>query len=107
MIRMLSLLSLIVLKLAVITHAAEPGPAKTRVVLAGDSTVTDAAGWGAAFAKRLAPDAECVNLAGGGQSSKSFRDAGRWQKALEAKPAFILIQFGHNDMPGKGPHRET
>jgi lysophospholipase L1-like esterase len=27
--------------------------------------------------------------------------------ALEAKPAFVLIQFGHNDMPGKGPNRET
>jgi lysophospholipase L1-like esterase len=82
-------------------------PAKTRVVLVGDSTVTDTAGWGAAFAKRIGPNAECVNFASGGQSTKSFRDGGRWQKALEAKPAFVLIQFGHNDMPGKGPHRET
>jgi len=81
--------------------------AKTRVVLAGDSTVTDAAGWGAAFAKLLGPGAECVNLASGGQSSKSFRDSGRWKKVIEAKPAFVLIQFGHNDMPGKGPERET
>jgi lysophospholipase L1-like esterase len=77
------------------------------VVLAGDSTVTDKAGWGAAFAQRLGLSAECINLASGGQSTKSFRDGGRWQKVIEAKPAFILIQFGHNDMPGKGPHRET
>ena len=81
--------------------------AKARVVLAGDSTVTDTAGWGAAFAKLLGPGAECVNIAGGGQSSKSFRDSGRWKQVLDAKPAFILIQFGHNDMPGKGPNRET
>ncbi len=87
-----------------IAHAAET---KTRVVLAGDSTVTDKAGWGAAFAKLLGPDAECINFAGGGQSSKSFRDTGNWKKVIDSKPAFILIQFGHNDMPGKGPKRET
>ena len=91
--------------LAIAVHATDP--VKSRIVLAGDSTVTDAAGWGAAFAKLLVPNAECVNLAGGGQSSKSFRDCGRWQQALEAKPAFVLIQFGHNDMPGKGPNRES
>ncbi len=85
-------------------HAAET---PTRVALAGDSTVTDKAGWGAAFAKLLGPGAECLNFAGGGQSSKSFRDTGNWQKAIDSKPAFVLIQFGHNDMPGKGPKRET
>lgn len=102
----------------VVTHASmavEPNrtagrdvPGKAiRVVLAGDSTVTDAAGWGAAFARLLRPDVECVNLASSGQSSKSFRDGGRWKKVLETKPTFVLIQFGHNDMPGKGPKRET
>ena len=105
MIRVFPFLCLAILNLAVATQAA--APTKTRVVLAGDSTVTDTAGWGAAFAKRLAPNAECVNFSSGGQSSKSFRDSGRWKKALEAKPAFVLIQFGHNDMPGKGPNRET
>ncbi len=86
--------------------AAEP--AKKIVALAGDSTVTDAAGWGAAFAKLLNPArAECKNFAGGGQSTKSFRDSKKWQQVLDAKPDVVLIQFGHNDMPGKGPHRET
>ena len=93
------------LSLAVALHAADA--VKPRVALAGDSTVTDTSGWGGAFAKLLIPDAECVNFAGGGQSSKSFRDSGRWQQTLDAKPAFVLIQFGHNDMPGKGPNRET
>lgn len=87
-----------------ITHAEET---RTRVALAGDSTVTDSAGWGAAFAKLLGPNAECLNLARGGQSTKSFRDSGNWKKVIDSKPAYILIQFGHNDMPGKGPNRET
>ena len=78
------------------------------VALAGDSTVTDTAGWGAAFAKLLNPQAAvCRNFASGGQSTKSFRDSKKWQQVLDAKPAWVLIQFGHNDMPGKGPHRET
>lgn len=96
------------LALSIFVHsslAADVG--KPRVVLAGDSTVTDKAGWGAAFAKLLVPEAECINLAAGGQSSKSFRDSGQWKKVLDAKPAVVLIQFGHNDMPGKGPKRET
>lgn len=82
---------------------------KVRVALAGDSTVTDKAGWGAAFAKLLGSQAECLNFAAGGQSTKSFREGKTkpWQKVLDSKPAFVLIQFGHNDMPGKGAHRET
>lgn len=94
----------IFLCLALSAFTAEP---KSRVALAGDSTVTDKAGWGAAFAQLLDPSAECRNFAAGGQSSKSFRDTNQWQKVLDAKPAFVLIQFGHNDMPGKGPKRET
>jgi len=97
--------SLLLLALSLsISHADET---RTRVALAGDSTVTDRAGWGAAFAKLLGPNAECLNFAVGGQSTKSFRDTGNWQKVLDSKPAYILIQFGHNDMPGKGPKRET
>ncbi len=95
--------------LAATLPAADVPPAAARkiVALAGDSTVTDTAGWGAAFAKLLTPEAECNNFAGGGQSTKSFRDSKKWQQVLDAKPAWVLIQFGHNDMPGKGPHRET
>jgi len=68
---------------------------------------TDSAGWGFGFKKQVAAGVLCENSAGGGQSSKSFRDTGQWQKALASKPAYVLIQFGHNDMPGKGPNRET
>lgn len=82
-------------------------PAKIKIALAGDSTVTDQAGWGKAFAELLAPQATCANLAAGGRSSKSFRSEGRWQKVLDLKPDYVFIQFGHNDQPGKGPARET
>lgn len=81
--------------------------ARIHVVLVGDSTVTDEAGWGKAFANRLLPSARCTNTARGGQSTKSFLDGGRWKQALELRPTHVLIQFGHNDMPGKGPNRET
>jgi lysophospholipase L1-like esterase len=77
------------------------------IVLVGDSTVTDASGWGKAFADRLVPTARCTNTARGGQSSKSFLDGGNWKKAIQLHPTHVLIQFGHNDMPGKGPNRET
>lgn len=81
--------------------------ATVRIALTGDSTVADGSGWGPAFAKQVKPGAECLNFALGGQSSKSFRDTGNWKKALDAKPTHVFIQFGHNDMPGKGPNRET
>jgi pectinesterase len=46
-------------------------------------------------------------MAANGRSSKSFIDEGLWSKALEARGRYYLIQFGHNDEPGKGPERET
>ncbi len=90
-----------------ITQAEGQDKMTTKIVLAGDSTVTDSAGWGTGFAKAMNDKAAVVNLARGGRSSKSFRDEGHWQKALDERPAVILIQFGHNDQPGKGPERET
>ena len=48
-----------------------------------------------------------LNLARGGRSSKSFINEGHWKEALDSKPDYIFIQFGHNDQPGKGPERET
>jgi pectinesterase len=81
--------------------------ARLTIVLAGDSTVTDKVGWGAPFARCFPEGAEVVNVAQAGRSSKSFIDEGHWQKCLDARPAIVLIQFGHNDQPGKGPERET
>jgi pectinesterase len=50
---------------------------------------------------------EVVNLAASGRSSKSFIDEGLWSQALSKRGQYYLIQFGHNDEPGKGPERET
>ena len=95
-----------------IIGAAEPATqrsptAKVLIVLAGDSTVTDSAGWGIGFAKQLGSDAQCINMSRGGRSSKSFIAEGRWKECLEIKPDYILIQFGHNDQPGHPGNRET
>ncbi len=78
-----------------------------RVVLVGDSTVNDEGGWGTGFRSYFRPEMDVVNLAKNGRSSKSFRDEGLWAPALTDKPNYILIQFGHNDGPGKGADRET
>ncbi|MGO9317080.1 MAG: GDSL-type esterase/lipase family protein [Terracidiphilus sp.] len=81
--------------------------APVRILLTGDSTVALGGGWGAAFCGMMTPNVECVNLAKNGRSSKSYNDEGLWKEALSKHPDYILIQFGHNDMPGKGPLRET
>ena len=81
--------------------------AKLKIVLVGDSTVGESDGWGPGFKTFVKPGAEVVNMAKNGRSSKSYAAEGWWQKALALKPDYILIQFGHNDMPGKGPERET
>jgi alpha-L-fucosidase 2 len=77
------------------------------LVLVGDSTVTDRSGWGAGFRQFVNEGATVSNAAVSGRSSKSFRDEGHWAKALTLKGDYYLIQFGHNDQPGKGPARET
>src|SRR5213078_4638557 len=93
--------------LLVLATLANAQRAPQKIVLVGDSTVNDEGGWGPGFREFLGSKAEVTNLAKNGRSSKSFRDEGLWASALAAKPNYILIQFGHNDGPGKGPDRET
>jgi len=70
-------------------------------------------GYGNALCARLQQVA-CLNLARGGRSSMSYRAEGLWDTVLqllaEGGPArqktLVLIQFGHNDQPGK-PGRST
>lgn len=96
------------LSLCVSAGEAQPAApaAKIRVVLVGDSTVTDNAGWGLGFQQFLGGRVECINLSRGGRSSMSFIKEGRWDEALKLKADYYLIQFGHNDEPGK-PGRST
>jgi len=84
-----------------------------RVILVGDSTMATKSGYGDALCARFTPDVTCVNLARGGRSSASFRAEGRWdevQRMLKDgasfKANYVLVQFGHNDQPGK-PGRST
>jgi len=98
--------------------ADTPAPASTpirasKIILIGDSTVAVQGGWGSSFcAEHVTSFVACVNLARGGRSSGSYIAEGSWELALsEARtPGFVatwmLIQFGHNDQPGK-PGRST
>jgi len=88
--------------------AARQAPGQhLRIALVGDSTVAEGGGWGPGFRAALAPDIEVLNFAQNGRSSKSYRAEGFWEPVLAARPHYVLIQFGHNDNPGKGPDRET
>ncbi|MBC9034855.1 rhamnogalacturonan acetylesterase [Sphingomonas sp. JC676] len=85
----------------------------SKILLVGDSTTQVLSGWGGSFCARHVTSAmACVNLARGGRSTYSYRAEGSWNLALaEMKtPGFVrtwvLIQFGHNDQPGK-PGRST
>ncbi|HEX9198547.1 MAG TPA: GDSL-type esterase/lipase family protein [Acidobacteriaceae bacterium] len=68
-----------------------------RIDLIGDSTQTDNAGYGRGFCANLTEKVDCVNMAKGGASTKTFREQGLWQRALATRPDFMVIQFGHND----------
>lgn len=96
--------------LAPYIHAGAAEPPPIRVILVGDSTMATKSGYGDALCARFTPQVTCVNLARGGRSSKSFREEGRWdevKRMLEDGGAFratyVLVQFGHNDQPGKAP----
>jgi len=86
---------------------------EVRIVLVGDSLVESHApgsgvfGWGQVLPELLSRQAVCFNKAAGGRSSKSYRDEGLWAAALAERPDYVFIEFGHNDCPGKGPHRQT
>ena len=85
----------------------------SKIILVGDSTTAVQGGWGGNFcAEHVTSSAACVNLARGGRSSGSYIAEGSWELALAEARApgyvnkWILIQFGHNDQPGK-PGRST
>ncbi len=85
----------------------------SKIILVGDSTTQVNSGWGGSFcATRVTSFAACVDLGRGGRSTKSYRAEGSWDIALaEMKTpgyvhTYVLIQFGHNDQPGK-PGRST
>lgn len=128
MLRTLALLSSLLAALVGLCACAAHAPSKTpvaddsaaqkpisasKIILAGDSTTAVQGGWGPAFcAEHVTSFVACVNLARGGRSSGSYIAEGSWTLALaEARTpgyanTWVLIQFGHNDQPGK-PGRST
>ena len=64
------------------SFSAQGGQKTTRIVLVGDSTVTDDSGWGSGFKQFVADGVGRLNTAANGRSSKSFIDEGRWKTAL-------------------------
>src|SRR3954467_10789911 len=96
---------------------AKPEPIRhiqpSKIILVGDSTTAVFGGWGPSFCGyHVTSFMACVNLARGGRSTSNYRAEGSWDVALgEMKtPGYaaiwVLIQFGHNDQPGK-PGRST
>ena len=72
--------------------AQDPTPPTTHkplIVLVGDSTVTDTSGWGLGFKRFLNNNAQCINTAANGRSSRSFINEGRWKNALLSKAITI------------------
>jgi lysophospholipase L1-like esterase len=97
--------------LPAMAHAAALAP--IRVILVGDSTVATKNGYGDALCARFTPEVTCINVAKNGRSSGSFRVEGRWDEVMKLlkdggnySASYVLIQFGHNDQPGK-PGRST
>jgi lysophospholipase L1-like esterase len=94
-----------------LTLADGPG---VRIILVGDSTMAVKSGWGPGFCGEVVtPEVTCLNMAKGGRSSSSYREEGSWAQVMKVlkdpggfSDTYVLIQFGHNDQPGK-PGRST
>lgn len=96
------------------TAAATATNPPVRLVIIGDSTVCNypaksvLRGWGMFIqgyfdTNRLA----VINLAKSGRSTKTFIQQGLWRAALEQRPDYVLIQFGHNDSHAPGRPEAT
>ena len=94
--------------------APTPPGSQVRIVLLGDSTVMtyisgprEFYGWGHFLEEELGPGFKVFNHAAAGRSSKSFWNEKRVGPAMKEKPDIVIVQFGHNDEPGKGEKSET
>lgn len=112
-----SIAAALALQITVPASATEIPPVRSidasKIILVGDSTTAVGTGWGASFCSHhVTSRTVCVNRARGGRSSGSYLAEGSWKLALAeiSRPdlvaTYILIQFGHNDQPGK-PGRST
>ena len=84
-----------------------------RIILVGDSTMAPNNGYGPGLCARMRPEVTCLNMAKNGRSTSSYRAEGSWDQVIaqlkdgsKFSATWVLIQFGHNDQPGK-PGRST
>lgn len=106
--------TLLVSLLAVCAAAQAPVPLQpVRIILVGDSTMAVKTGYGPGFCALVVEPVTCLDMAKGGRSSGSYRAEGSWAQVMDQlktnsrfKDTYVLIQFGHNDQPGK-PGRST
>ena len=91
-------------------------PAKIKVYLIGDSTLSikevkayPETGWGMPFAAFFDETVTVDNRAQNGRSTKSFIAENRWQPVLSElhEGDYVFIQFGHNDEAQNYPDRYT
>lgn len=103
------LLKTLLLSSMTLTAAAQP----VRIILVGDSTMAVKSGYGPGFCALVTESVTCLDMAKGGRSSSSYRAEGSWAQVMDQlktnsnfKDTYVLVQFGHNDQPGK-PGRST
>jgi lysophospholipase L1-like esterase len=82
--------------------------APVRIILVGDSTTALHNGWGPGFCAIVTSQVTCMDLAKNGRSTSSYRAEGSWATVMNDlksnssfRATYVLIQFGHNDQPGK------
>jgi hypothetical protein len=66
------------------TAAARAPGTTVRIDLIWDSTQTNNAGYGRGFCANVTAKVDCVNMAKGGASTKTFREQGLWKPRDEA-----------------------
>ena len=100
-------LAILLSLVAMLSISKSAEDAKLTIVIIGDSTVCNypaehlCRGWGQIIAEHFKDTVRVANHAASGRSTKSFIAEGRWKRALDEKPDFVLIQFGHNDSHAK------
>ena len=87
--------------------ASRPPPARSGSPSRATPPSPSGRAGGPASPRASAPGPRSRTTRSGGRSTKSFVEEGHWEEVLAERPDVVLIQFGHNDAPGKGPERET
>jgi len=99
--------------LGMLANAVAQADKPARLLLVGDSTLAPRNGYGDALCAHFKVAMQCINLAKNGRSSGSYRAEGSWHQVMtllqsnaDFSATYVLIEFGHNDQPGK-PGRST